>query len=83
MLVIGLVIGTIARWVMPGRDPGGLLLTIVLGVAGSMLGAFLGRQLDWVASSQGAALVASVLGAVLLLAGFRLFSGMRPGMRAS
>ncbi len=83
MLVIGLVIGAVARWVMPGKDPGGLILTIVLGIAGSMLGAYLGRQLNWVAASQGAVLVASVIGAVILLVAFRLFSGMRPGMRAS
>lgn len=84
MLVIGAVVGVAARWIMPGKDPGGLVLTVALGVAGSMVGAFIGRQIHWVASSQGAVFAASVIGALILLAGFRLVTGMRRmGTRAS
>lgn len=74
MLVIGLVVGALAKLVMPGRDPGGILVTILIGVAGSMLAGFIGRAMHWYTAGQGADLIASILGAVLLLAGYRLFT---------
>lgn len=72
MLVIGLIIGALAKLVMPGRDPGGILITILIGIAGSMLAGFIGRELHWYASTQGASFIASILGAMILLAGYRL-----------
>lgn len=74
MLVIGLVVGALAKLVMPGRDPGGILVTILIGVAGSMLAGFIGRAMHWYTPGQGADFIASILGAVLLLAGYRLFT---------
>jgi uncharacterized membrane protein YeaQ/YmgE (transglycosylase-associated protein family) len=74
MLLIGLVIGAIAKFVMPGRDPGGFIITIVIGIAGSMLAGFIGREMHWYGSSQGAGFIASILGAMLLLGAYRLFN---------
>lgn len=77
MLVIGLIVGALAKWVMPGRDPGGLLITMALGVAGSLLAGFIGRELHWYGANQGAGFLASILGAILLLAGYRVIARTR------
>jgi uncharacterized membrane protein YeaQ/YmgE (transglycosylase-associated protein family) len=68
MCLIGLVAGALAKLVMPGRDPGGLIVTMLLGIAGSLVAGFLGRALGWYQAGQGAGLIMSVAGAVLLLA---------------
>lgn len=67
MAIIGLIVGALAKWIMPGRDPGGMLVTMLLGVVGSMVAGFLGRTLGWYAPGQGPGLIASVLGAILVL----------------
>jgi uncharacterized membrane protein YeaQ/YmgE (transglycosylase-associated protein family) len=74
-LLIGLVVGAIAKLVMPGRDPGGAIITILIGIAGSFIAAYLGRAAGWYSPDQSAGLIASVLGAVILLAGYRLIIG--------
>jgi uncharacterized membrane protein YeaQ/YmgE (transglycosylase-associated protein family) len=72
-LIIGLVVGAIAKLLMPGRDPGGFIITMVLGVAGAAIAGFLGRSLGWYrAGDAGPGIIASVLGAILLLAIYRL-----------
>ncbi len=73
MCLIGLVAGALAKLIMPGRDPGGILVTMLLGIAGSLVAGFLGRTLGWYESGQGAGLIMSVLGAILLLVVYRLF----------
>ena len=70
---IGLIIGAIAKFIMPGKDPGGLLMTMLIGIAGAFVAGFLGRMLGWYQPGQGAGLIASVLGAVLLLWAYRRF----------
>jgi uncharacterized membrane protein YeaQ/YmgE (transglycosylase-associated protein family) len=77
-LIIGLIIGALAKLVMPGRDPGGVIITIVLGVAGSLLADFIGRAAGWYGPNEPAGFIASVLGAVVLLAGYRAIAGRRP-----
>ncbi|MGE0547399.1 MAG: GlsB/YeaQ/YmgE family stress response membrane protein [Kofleriaceae bacterium] len=77
MLIIGLVVGALAKLVMPGRDPGGIFITMLLGVAGSLIAGFLGRQLGWYAHNEGAGFIASILGAVVLLAIYRAVTGSR------
>lgn len=72
MLLIGLIVGALAKLVMPGRDPGGILITIALGIAGSFVAGFIGREMHWYGANQGAGFVASIIGAVILLAGYRL-----------
>jgi uncharacterized membrane protein YeaQ/YmgE (transglycosylase-associated protein family) len=79
-LIIGLVIGVVAKFLTPGRDPGGCIITMLLGVAGAMLAGSLGRQLGWYAPNEPAGFIASVVGAILILLIFRLFAGKRgPG----
>lgn len=76
-LIIGLVVGALAKLVMPGRDPGGILITMLLGVAGSFVAGALGHALGWYALGDGPGLLASVLGAVILLAIYRLVAHPR------
>ena len=77
-LIIGLVVGAIAKFLMPGRDPGGILITMLLGVAGAFLAGFLGRALGWYNNpGSGPGIIASVLGAMLLLFIYRMFVGRR------
>jgi uncharacterized membrane protein YeaQ/YmgE (transglycosylase-associated protein family) len=75
MCIIGLVAGALAKLIMPGKDPGGIFITILLGIAGSLLAGFLGRALGWYQAGQGAGLIGSVVGAILLLAVYRLLKG--------
>ncbi len=70
--LIGLVAGALAKLIMPGEDPGGIIVTILLGVAGSLVAGFLGRTMGWYQEGQGAGLILSVLGAILLLGAYRL-----------
>lgn len=70
--VIGLIIGAVAKWLMPGKDPGGWIVTMLLGLAGSFLAGYLGRMLGWYQEGQSAGFLMSVLGAVLLLFLYRM-----------
>jgi uncharacterized membrane protein YeaQ/YmgE (transglycosylase-associated protein family) len=72
-LIVGLVVGAIAKLLMPGRDPGGFIITMLLGVAGAALAGFLGRSAGWYrAGDAGPGIIASVIGAILLLAIYRM-----------
>lgn len=73
MCLIGLVAGVLAKMIMPGKDPGGIFITMILGIAGSVVAGFLGRSLGWYQEGQGAGLILSVVGAILLLAVYRTF----------
>ena len=66
-IVFGLVVGALAKLVMPGRDPGGIIVTMVLGIAGALVGGFIGRLLGWYEPGEPAGFVMALLGAVLLL----------------
>ncbi len=66
-IITGLIVGAIARFVMPGKQPMGWILTAVLGVGGSLAASYLGQFLGWYAAGQGAGLIASVVGALILL----------------
>jgi uncharacterized membrane protein YeaQ/YmgE (transglycosylase-associated protein family) len=76
MLVIGLIAGVVAKLLMPGKDPGGVIVTILLGLAGSFVAGFLGRSLGLYEPGQTGGVIASVIGAILLLAVYRL---IKPG----
>lgn len=71
-ILFGLVIGIIAKLVMPGRDPGGFIVTILLGIAGALLGGFIGRTMGFYGTDQGAGWLMSILGAIVLLALYRM-----------
>jgi uncharacterized membrane protein YeaQ/YmgE (transglycosylase-associated protein family) len=76
-IVVGLIVGAIAKLVMPGRDPGGVVVTMLLGVAGAFVTGMLGHNLGWYGASEGPGIVASVIGAVILLAIYRAITGRR------
>lgn len=71
MCIIGLIAGAVAKWIMPGKDPGGLLITMLLGIAGAVLAGYLGRAIGWYSEGQGAGFIMSVVGAIILLAIYR------------
>lgn len=72
-LIIGLIIGAVAKLLMPGRDPGGFIITMLLGIAGSFLGTFIGRALGMYGENQSAGFIMSVVGAIILLAIYHMF----------
>jgi uncharacterized membrane protein YeaQ/YmgE (transglycosylase-associated protein family) len=72
MILFGMVVGIVAKLLMPGKDPGGFIVTIALGIAGAMLGGYLGRMMGWYGPGQGAGFFMSLAGAILLLALYRL-----------
>lgn len=76
-LIVGLIAGAIAKLVMPGKDPGGIIITMLLGVAGSLLANFIGTTMGAYESGEAAGIFASVIGAVALLAIYRAFAGRR------
>ena len=77
-LIIGLVVGAIAKLIMPGKDPGGIIVTMLLGVAGALVAGLIGRALGWYESAaSGPGIIASVLGAIALLGIYRLVIGRR------
>lgn len=76
-LIIGFVIGAVAKLLMPGRDPGGWIITIVLGLLGSFVGTFLGQAVGWYRPGQSAGFIASVIGALILLAIYHFFARRR------
>jgi uncharacterized membrane protein YeaQ/YmgE (transglycosylase-associated protein family) len=76
-LIVGLIVGALAKLVMPGRDPGGIIVTILLGVAGAFVAGALGHALGWYALGEGPGLIASILGAVILLGVYRLVAHPR------
>ena len=76
-LLIGLVIGVIAKFLMPGRDPGGCIITMLLGIAGSFVASFLGQAMGWYAPGQPAGFIFSVIGAMILLLIYRMLFGRK------
>lgn len=71
-ILFGLVIGIIAKLLMPGRDPGGFIITILLGIAGALLGGFIGRAMGFYGPNESAGWIISILGAIILLALYRM-----------
>jgi uncharacterized membrane protein YeaQ/YmgE (transglycosylase-associated protein family) len=72
LILFGLVVGVIAKLLMPGRDPGGFIITILLGIAGAVLGGYVGRLLGFYGPNEGAGFFMALLGAVILLAIYRM-----------
>src|SRR5262249_38556852 len=73
-ILFGLVVGIVAKFLMPGRDPGGFIVTILLGVAGALLGGYLGRAVGWYQEGDPVGFLVAVLGAIILLALYRLLA---------
>ena len=76
-IIIGALAGFIAKAIVPGREPGGCIVTILLGVAGALLAGFLGNALGWYKPGDGAGFLAAIIGAVLILFIYKLVAGRR------
>jgi uncharacterized membrane protein YeaQ/YmgE (transglycosylase-associated protein family) len=76
-LIIGLLAGIVAKLIMPGRDPGGFIITMVLGVVGAFLATWLGQSLGWYDADETAGFLGAVIGSIIILAIYRLFVGRR------
>ena len=76
-ILFGLVVGIIAKLLMPGRDPGGFIVTILIGIAGAVLGGFIGRALGFYGPNESAGWIISILGAMLLLFLYRMIARPR------
>jgi uncharacterized membrane protein YeaQ/YmgE (transglycosylase-associated protein family) len=73
--IIGLIVGAVAKVIMPGKDPGGIWITMALGIAGSILASFVGRAAGWYAPGQSAGFIMSVIGALIILGIYHLVRG--------
>jgi len=73
----GLIVGAVGKLLVPGRDPGGIIVTILIGIAGAVLGGFVGRQMGFYGPGEAAGFVMSLLGAILLLVLYRMVAGRR------
>ena len=74
-IVFGVIVGVIAKLLMPGRDPGGFIITTLLGIVGAVIGGFIGRAMGLYGPNEAAGLFMSILGAVVLLFGYRMIAG--------
>jgi len=72
-LIIGLIVGAVAKLLMPGKDPGGIIITMLLGIAGAFVGTFIGRALGLYRDGASAGFIVSVIGAIILLWIYRMF----------
>jgi uncharacterized membrane protein YeaQ/YmgE (transglycosylase-associated protein family) len=73
-IIFGLIVGVVAKLLMPGRDPGGFIVTILLGIVGALLGGFLGRALGWYREGDPVGFVVAVIGAIVVLLIYRMLS---------
>lgn len=76
-IIFGLIVGIVAKFLMPGRDPGGFVITAVLGIVGALLGGYLGRAMGWYREGEPAGFIVAVIGAIIVLVLYRLLVGRR------
>jgi uncharacterized membrane protein YeaQ/YmgE (transglycosylase-associated protein family) len=77
-IIIGLLVGIVAKFLMPGRDPGGFIVTALLGIVGALVATFLGQAMGIYASGQSAGFIGAVIGAIVVLLVYRMVRGRRP-----
>ena len=77
IVIVGFVAGGIAKLLMPGRDPGGCIITILLGIAGALLAGFIGKSVGWYSENEGAGFIAAIVGAFVILFIYRLIARRR------
>ena len=78
-IIFGLIVGIVAKFLMPGRDPGGVILTVLLGIAGALVGGYLGRALGLYREGDPVGFVMAVVGSIVLLILYRLVAGRPRG----
>jgi len=76
-MLFGLIVGALAKLLMPGRDPGGIIVTMAIGIVGALIGGWLGRAVGWYGPNDGAGYIVSILGAILLLWIYRMIVARR------
>jgi uncharacterized membrane protein YeaQ/YmgE (transglycosylase-associated protein family) len=76
-IIIGGIAGLIAKLLMPGKDPGGCIITILLGIAGALIAGWIGHAIGWYRTGQGAGFIAAIVGAIVILIIYRLIAGRR------
>ncbi len=76
-ILIGLVVGIVAKFLMPGKDPGGFIITTLLGIAGAIVAKYLGQAMGWYEAGEPVGFIAAVVGAIILLVLYRVFVGRR------
>ena len=76
-IIIGFIAGLVAKFLMPGRDPGGFIITTLLGIVGAVVATYLGQAIGWYRAGEGASFIGAVVGAVIVLAIYRWVAGRR------
>ncbi len=76
-IIIGGIAGAIAKFIMPGRDGGGIIMTVILGIVGALVATYLGQALGWYAPGQSTGFIGSIVGAIIILFVYRLIVGRR------
>jgi uncharacterized membrane protein YeaQ/YmgE (transglycosylase-associated protein family) len=75
-ILFGLIVGVVAKLIIPGPDPGGMIVTILLGIVGALIGGFIGRMLGWYGEGDPVGFIMAVIGAIVVLFGYRKISSM-------
>jgi len=78
-ILFGLIVGVVAKLIMPGPDPGGMIVTILLGIVGALIGGFIGRMLGWYGEGDPVGFIMAVIGAIVVLFGYRKISSTSRG----
>ncbi|MBP2298425.1 GlsB/YeaQ/YmgE family stress response membrane protein [Azospirillum picis] len=76
-IIIGFLAGVVAKFLMPGRDPGGFIITTLLGIAGAFVATYLGAAVGWYRPGEGAGFIGAIVGAIIILAIYRMIVGRR------
>ncbi|KAA0681068.1 GlsB/YeaQ/YmgE family stress response membrane protein [Roseomonas genomospecies 6] len=76
-IIIGFLAGVVAKFLMPGRDPGGFIITTLLGIAGAFVATYLGEAVGWYRAGEGAGFIGAIVGAIVILAIYRMIAGRR------
>jgi len=76
-IIIGGIAGAIAKLLMPGKDPGGFVITIIIGIVGALIATFIGRAIGWYDEGESAGFIGAIVGSIILLALYRLFLGKK------
>ena len=76
-ILIGFIVGIVAKFLMPGRDPGGFIITVLIGIAGSFIATYVGAAMGWYQNGETAGFIAAVLGSIVLLLLYRMLAGKR------
>ena len=74
-IIIGFLAGIVAKFLMPGRDPGGFIITTLLGIAGAFVATYLGQAVGWYRAGDGAGFIGAIVGAIIILAIYRMVVG--------